>query len=57
MKNEAKCPECGKWSEVVDTAPGFPYSLWEWKINHGADCPNCGYLVLFESECDFREVG
>ena len=56
MKTEAKCPECGQWSEIVDTTPRFCFAMWEWKKNKSADCPHCGYLVLFESECDFREV-
>jgi endogenous inhibitor of DNA gyrase (YacG/DUF329 family) len=53
---EAKCPQCGEWHRVIDEAPGFIYHLWAWADNHGAACPSCGMVVLFESECDFREV-
>jgi DNA ligase (NAD+) len=48
---EAKCPECGEWSEVewVDIPPG---GYW-WK-NSGT-CPKCDLPILVETECEFRE--
>ena len=52
---EAQCPECDKWSDVEDLSPMFIFSMWAWAENGGADCPNCGHVVLFESECEFRK--
>jgi DNA-directed RNA polymerase subunit RPC12/RpoP len=54
-RTEARCPNCNKWSEVIDVLDEtFPYEMWVWRINETAECPYCGYVVLFESECDFR---
>lgn len=53
---EAKCPDCGRWSPVAyvylpeDTIGG----LW-WAGEH-AGCPACGALICVESECDFRDA-
>lgn len=52
---EVQCPECRTWNIAIDTMPDFVFALWAWE-NGGADCPSCGYTVLFESECKFREV-
>ena len=54
IEKEARCPKCGTWSPVTDTIPTFCYAMWEWTENHGANCPRCGYVTMFESECEFR---
>lgn len=51
---QAKCPECKEWSGVIDTMPDFVFAAWAWAANNGSDCPHCGFMVLFESECEFR---
>lgn len=48
---EARCPQCGTWSVVVWTDE-IPPGGWWWR--DGAACPECGYLALVESECEFR---
>lgn len=53
---EAKCPKCGEWSEVVDETPGWIFYSWAWKESSCNNCQWCGEVVLFESECEFREV-
>ena len=51
MKKEAKCSECGKWSEVKCTE-----DAWWWKDN--GPCPNCGVLICggHRSESELRDV-
>ena len=67
MKEEARCPYCGEWSEVVceDYAAPFidsddglvkPVHVWGWWWKDSAGCPKCEATVLVESECDFRKV-
>lgn len=57
MDLDARCPECGEWSPVeyklLDGTPCASTwsSLW-WLDSDG--CPECGYLALVETECDFR---
>lgn len=50
---EARCPECGEWSEIRNEGP-WPGIFW-WKEPH-AGCPRCGALVMVETECDFRKA-
>jgi endogenous inhibitor of DNA gyrase (YacG/DUF329 family) len=54
MAREAQCPACGQWSPVEwdDRLP--PGGFW-WRDSAG--CPQCGALVLVESECTLREAG
>ena len=56
MRTEAKCPSCGNWSQVVNQTPDYFFAMWMWAENEGAGCPRCGNIVLFETECDFREM-
>lgn len=55
MKREARCPKCGAWSEVAfdDRLP--PGGFW-WR-GGSAGCPNCGAIVLVETEATgWRDV-
>lgn len=54
---EAKCPDCGRWSPVayVYLDDSDPIGGFWWAGEH-AGCPCCGALALVESECDFRDA-
>ena len=54
-REEARCPRCGTWTEVTDENPAAPFAVWAFL--GGPECPACGYLPLFETECDFRDGG
>lgn len=70
MKEEAGCPYCGEWSEVICenyVAPFVeedlngndvvsPIHIWSWWWKDSAACPKCNAVVLVESECEFRKV-
>jgi hypothetical protein len=57
MTTEAKCPKCGEWSEIYNCLNGcFIYAMWAFKSNDDCDCPHCGNIVMFESECEMRDV-
>lgn len=52
---EAKCPDCGEWSDVRWVYELPPGGFWWAGDEGGGGCPQCGALVCVESECDFRE--
>ena len=48
---EGQCPDCGEWSLVAWDGSLPPGGFW-WAESAG--CPECGAVVLVESECEFR---
>lgn len=69
MIQEAKCPECDQWSDVIceNYISPFvyiekgkevikPVHVWGWWWKNSGGCPKCDALICVETECDFREA-
>lgn len=56
---EARCPDCGKWSAVAWNESFPPGGIWWDHVDARRDggCPKCGAVVCVETECDFRKAG
>lgn len=53
MSREAQCPKCEQWSAVAWQGELPPGGFW-WPDTAG--CPQCGAIVLVETECKFRRA-